>query len=180
MPRQLILTDKERDDFLALPTDDDTLIRYWTLDEADHRLLLSRRRPDTRLGLALQLCGLRYPGRLIQRGEMIPSNALSFLADQLKLDAEVLVNFARRIATRYDQIAMLRHVYGFVDLTVPIRDELLVWARGVAIAAPKDKHVIRALADQMRRRRVIIPGLTVLERLAAKACTEAEEIIHES
>lgn len=67
MPRRVILTDAERHDFLALPTDDETLIRHWTLDDDDHRLLQTRRRNDTRLGLALQLCALRYPGRLIRR-----------------------------------------------------------------------------------------------------------------
>ena len=69
MPRRMILTDAERQNFLALPSDDDTLIRHWSLDDEDHRLLETRRRDDTRLGLALQLCALRYPGRLIQRGE---------------------------------------------------------------------------------------------------------------
>ena len=77
MPRRMILTDAERQNFLALPSDDDTLIRHWSLDDEDHRLLETRRRDDTRLGLALQLCALRYPGRLIQRGEVIPESALS-------------------------------------------------------------------------------------------------------
>jgi TnpA family transposase len=121
MPRRLILTDAERHELLALPTDDDTLIRYWTLDEADHRLLDTRRQTDTRLGLALQLCALRYPGRLIQRGEMIPEVALAFLADQLGIEPDVLTNFARRSPTRYEQLAILRQAYGFKDLTHPHR-----------------------------------------------------------
>ena len=32
--------------------------------------------------------------------------------------------------------------------------------------------------DEMRRRRIIIPGITVLERLAGQACTEAEEALY--
>lgn len=75
MPRRMILTDADRQNFLALPTDDDTLIRYWSLDEDDRRLLETRRRNDTRLGLALQLCALRYAAakkhrlRLIYKGD---------------------------------------------------------------------------------------------------------------
>ncbi len=34
MPRRMILTDAERQNFLALPTDDDILIRHWSLDDA--------------------------------------------------------------------------------------------------------------------------------------------------
>ena len=96
MPRRMILTDAERQNFLALPSDDDTLIRHWSLDDEDHRLLETRRRDDTRLGLALQLCALRYPGRLIQRGEVIPESALTFLAEQLRIEPNALASFARK------------------------------------------------------------------------------------
>ena len=109
MPRRVILTDAERQNFLALPTDDDTLIRHWRLNDEDHRLLETRRRDDTRLGLALQLYALRYPGRLIQRGEVIPESSLAILADQLQIEPGVLATFAHRVPTRYEQLAVLRH-----------------------------------------------------------------------
>jgi len=173
----MILTDAERQNFLALPTDDDTLIRYWSLDEDDRRLLETRRRDDTRLGLALQLCALRYPGRLIQRGEVIPEGTLTFLAEQLGVAPDALSTFARRAPTRYEQLAILRQHYGFSELTHPLRADLLTFARGVALASTRDKYVVAALADEMRRRRIIIPGITVLERLAGQACTEAEEAL---
>lgn len=177
MPRRMILTDSERQNFLALPTDDETLIRYWSLDGDDRRLLETRRRDDTRLGLALQLCALRYPGRLIQRGEVIPEGSLGFLAEQLGIDPDALVSFARRAPTRYEQLAVLRQHYGFTELSDPLRADLLAFARGVAFASTKDKFVVAALADEMRRRRIAIPGITVLERLAGQACTEAEEAL---
>ncbi|MBP1885011.1 hypothetical protein J2Z50_003301 [Ensifer mexicanus] len=62
----------------ALRTDDETLVRYWSLDDDDRRLIETRRRDDTRLGLALQLCVLRYASRLLQRGEVIPGGSLGF------------------------------------------------------------------------------------------------------
>jgi len=173
----MILTDAERQNFLALPTDEETLIRHWSLDDDDRRLLETRRRDDTRLGLALQLCALRYPGRLIQRGEVIPESALAFLAEQLAIEPEALTSFARRAPTRYEQLAVLRQHYGFSELSHPLRADLLSFARGVAIASTKDKYVVAALADEMRRRRIVIPGITVLERLAGQACTEAEEAL---
>jgi hypothetical protein len=71
----------------------------------------------------------------------------------------------------------LRQAYGFKDLTHPARAELLAWAGGIAVAASKDKDVVTALAEEMRQRRIIIPGISVLERLAAQACTEAEEAL---
>lgn len=177
MPRRMILTDAERQNFLALPTDDDILIRHWSLGDEDHRLLETRRRDDTRLGLALQLYALRYPGRLIQRGEVIPETALTFLAEQINIDPEALATFARRAPTRYEQLAVLRQHYGFSELSHPLRADLLSFARGVAIATTKNKFVVAALADEMRRRCIVIPGITVIERMAGQACTEAEEAL---
>lgn len=177
MPRRMILTDVDRQNLLALPTDDVTLIRYWSLDDDDLRLLETRRRDDTRLGLALQLCALRYPGRLIQRGETIPEGTLTFLSEQLGIDPDALLTFALRAPTRYEQLAILRQHYGFSELSHPVRADLLAFARGVAVASTRDKYVVSALADEMRRRRIVIPGITVLERLAGQACTEAEDAL---
>lgn len=177
MPRRVILTDAERRTFLALPDDEQTLIRHWSLDDRDHRLLETRRRDDTKLGLALQLCALRYPGRLIRPGEVVPEASLAFLAEQIAVDPEALAHFARRAPTRYEQLAILRRHDGFTELAHPLRTDLLAFARGVAMAATRDRHVVAALAEEMRRRRIVIPGITVLERLAGQACTQAEEAL---
>ena len=90
---------------------------------------------------------------------------------------QALATFAQRAPTRYEQLAILRQHYGFSELSHPARADLLAFARGVAIASTKDKYVVAALADEMRRRRIVIPGITVIERMAGEACTEAEEAL---
>ena len=42
-----------------------TLLKHYTLAEDDLEHIGHRRRRHNRLGLALQLCALRYPGRLL-------------------------------------------------------------------------------------------------------------------
>lgn len=74
-------------------------------------------------------------------------------------------------------MAVLRQHYGFSELSHPLRADSLAFARGVAVASTKDRYVVTALADDMRRRRIVTPGITVLERLAGRACTEAEEAL---
>ncbi|CAN7565371.1 hypothetical protein LJR244_004272 [Brucella pseudogrignonensis] len=44
-------------------------------------------------------------------------------------------------------------------------------------ASTKDTFVVAALADEMRRRRIIITGIAVIERTAGQAYTEAEEAL---
>ena len=72
MPRRHILTARQRHALLALPTDEASLLKQYTLAADDLEHIGHRRRRHNRLGLALQLCALRYPGRLLSPGEVIP------------------------------------------------------------------------------------------------------------
>lgn len=62
MPRRLILSATERDTLLALPESQDDLIRYYTFNDSDLSLIRQRRGDANRLGFAVQLSLLRYPG----------------------------------------------------------------------------------------------------------------------
>ena len=63
MPRRSILSATERESLLALPDSDDELIRHYTFNEADLSLIRQRRGDANRMGLAVQLCLLRFPGQ---------------------------------------------------------------------------------------------------------------------
>lgn len=62
MPRRSLLTAADRAGLLAFPTADDELIRYYTFSEPDLSAIRERRGNHNRLGFAVQLCYLRYPG----------------------------------------------------------------------------------------------------------------------
>jgi TnpA family transposase len=62
MPRRSVLTPTERMSLLAFPTTDDELIRQYTFSELDLSVIRQRRGSRNRLGFAVQLCYLRYPG----------------------------------------------------------------------------------------------------------------------
>ena len=83
MPCRTVLTPAQRDALFAVPIREPDLIRHWTLGAADLAAVRQRRRPGNRLGFALQLWALRYLGRLLRPGEVIPAEAFRFVADQL-------------------------------------------------------------------------------------------------
>ena len=83
-PRRHILTERQRRTLLALPTEEPSPLKHYTLAEDDLEHIRHRRRPHNRLGFALQLCALRYPGRLLSPGEVIPPEVLRFLAAQTR------------------------------------------------------------------------------------------------
>src|SRR3954467_12752208 len=174
MPRRRALTEAQLESLLALPTTEADLVRHWTLDRADLAAVDRRRGGHNQFGFALQLCALRYPGRLLRSGELIPAEALRFVATQLGAEPEALASYAARFQTRYEQLDALRKVFGFTELGLPQRREILAWLLPVALATTGAPTIAQALMEELRRRRVIVPGPSIIERLVAAALVLAE------
>lgn len=88
MPRRSILTERQHSALFDLPTDEASMLLHYTLADDDLEHINARRRPENRIGFALQLCVLRYPGRLLSPGELIPEKVLRFIAAQLGLPGD--------------------------------------------------------------------------------------------
>ncbi|KPZ06362.1 hypothetical protein ALO41_200069 [Pseudomonas amygdali pv. ulmi] len=101
MPRRHILTERQRSALFDLPIDELSLLRHYTLGDDDLAHIQERRRPENRLGYALQLCALRYPGRTLAPSEVIPYEILSFIGAQLAARQSVLVPAVCKIGTTH-------------------------------------------------------------------------------
>src|SRR6516165_3890767 len=70
------------------PTDRRELVRHCTLSEADTAMIRRCRGDHSRLGYALTLCYLRYPGRPLRINERPPAALISFVAEQIDVRPE--------------------------------------------------------------------------------------------
>jgi TnpA family transposase len=86
MPRRSILSAAERDSLLALPDTQDELIRLYTFSEPDLSLIRQRRGDANRLGVAVQLCLLRFPGQGLLPDAAVPMPLLQWIGRQLRID----------------------------------------------------------------------------------------------
>src|SRR5215211_9337795 len=116
MPRRRALTGAQLAGLLALPAAEADLIRHWTLDQTDLAAVGRRRRDHNRLGFALQLCALRYPGRPLRPGEAVPELALRFVANQVGTAPVAIAAYGTRVQTRSAHLDELRGTFGFADL----------------------------------------------------------------
>jgi TnpA family transposase len=110
MSRRHIFTERQRAALFDLPTDELSLLKFYTLGDDDLENIRQRRRPENRIGFALQLCALRYPGRALAPGEMIPREVLSFVGAQLGVPADALLTYATRRQTRQQHMDTLREI----------------------------------------------------------------------
>ena len=177
MPRRKMLTDRQRAALLDLPTEETAMLRHYTLADDDLEIIRARRRPHNRFGFALQLCSLRYPGRLLAPGEVIPAALSRFLAAQLGLKPDDLVEYATREETRREHLAALREFYGYKMFTGRGSRDLKVWLESEAETARSNEDLARRFVEQCRATQTILPGITVIERLCADALVAAERRI---
>ena len=177
MPRRTVLTNRQREALFALPTDEPTLLRHYVLNDEDIKNVKRRRRPENRLGFALQLCALRYPGRLIQPGELIPDRMLAFVAAQLGITGEVLLDYGARAATRYQHSAALQRLYSYRPFEGRVRQEMSEWLLSAAEMARSNDGLAAAMLEELRAREIIVPGPSTVERLCSEALVAAERAV---
>lgn len=179
MPRRRVLTDAQLESLLALPRTEPDLIRHWTLDAADLAAIARRRGGGNRLGYALQLCAFRFPGRLLRPGEVLPQPALDFVAEQIHVTSDELATYAARRQTRQEQLDEQRETFGFRMYRADQAREVSAWLLPVALATTDIPGIAAALMDEFRRRRIVAPGPTVIERLVAAVLVSAERHVTE-
>ena len=177
MPRRSIWSARQRAALFDLPTDEASLLRHYTLSDDDIERIRIRRGGHNRLGFALQLCAFRYPGRLLAVGETIPLDVLRFIAAQLGMRAEDPGGYAVREEARREHLAELRRIYGYRMFTGRCARDLKVWLENEAEGARSNEGLARRSVEECRRRQVILPGLSVMERLCADALVAAERRI---
>lgn len=108
MPRRLILSATERDTLLALPESQDDLIRYYTFNDSGLSLIRQRRGDANRLGFAVQLCLLRYPGYALGTDSELPEPVILWVAKQVQAEPASWAKYGERDVTRREHAQELR------------------------------------------------------------------------
>src|SRR3546814_19380066 len=106
------------------------------------------------------------------------SSAL-FVAGQVQIAPEVLADYATRGPTRYEQLDALREGFGFTQFSRPLRAALQEWLLPIALTTTSGAGLARSLLGECRRRRIIVPGISSVERMVAQALLDAERHVAE-
>ena len=165
MGRRKLLNTRERQALLAIPTDEECLIRHYTLTSADLLEIQVRRRPHNQLGFAVLLCLMRYPGRALMLGEKLPQAMLAYIAAQLDISPKLFDLYARRKATRLDHVARLlpylqKHAPGARD-----RRTALLAAIDAADISDKGSAIVSAVVAIFRGENTMLPSEDTIERI---------------
>ncbi len=173
MPTKRLLSEAQRVRLAALPEmGHRELVRHYTLSEADLAAVSVRRGAANRLGFAAQLCLLRYPGRPLRQGEIVPQNVVEFVANQVGAHPDAFREYAGgpegagRDTTRREHAAEIVGTFGFRPFDAPAYRELSRWLQPIAEGTDSGEALVGALLGEMRRRRIVALALSTTERLA--------------
>ncbi|HBX4502590.1 TPA: Tn3 family transposase, partial [Klebsiella pneumoniae] len=180
MPRRSILSAAERESLLALPDSKDDLIRHYTFNDTDLSIIRQRRGPANRLGFAVQLCYLRFPGVILGVDELPFPPLLKLVADQLKVGVESWNEYGQREQTRREHLSELQTVFGFRPFTMSHYRQAVQMLTELAMQTDKGIVLASALIGHLRRQSVILPALNAVERASAEAITRANRRIYDA
>ncbi|HBC9224393.1 TPA: Tn3 family transposase [Enterobacter cloacae] len=178
MPRRSILSATERESLLTLPDAKDELIRHYTFNETDLSVIRQRRGAANRLGFAVQLCYLRFPGIFLGVDDPPFPPLLRMVAAQLKVPVESWNHYGQREQTRREHLVELQTVFGFKPFTMSHYRQAVHTLTELALQTDKGIVLASTLVENLRRQSIILPAMNAIERASAEAITRANRSIH--
>jgi hypothetical protein len=174
MPRRELLTATERLQLLAFPEDEAALIRLATLSKEDMAFIRQHRGEHNRLGIAVLMTYLRYPGRVLGEHEEPHAPVLKLISAQLEISTDAWPLYAQRDETRREHLLELISRLAMEQFGTNHYRSLSSWLEPTALQTTRGILLVQAVVEELRRRLVILPPLAVIERLCAEAATQAQ------
>lgn len=132
------------------------LIVYWTLVEEDWRLL-GNKSGATRLGFALMLKYVEIEGEFPCFGEQIPSAAVEFVAELVRVDSTELDKYSFDNRTAEYHRAQIRQALGLRPATEDDKQRWAVWLAAEQCPVEQDRGRLQAALRQRCRSEGVEP-----------------------
>lgn len=169
-----LLSATQRTALRAFPQVDDTLLsRFYTLSPRELALVRERRQPQNRLGVALLALHVQHLGYFPDSDDAVPAEVIAAVAQQLGVDSETYLHYARRDETRREHQLLIADALGYTPLTSARSRQEVTWLAPLAAGTARGLPLVTALLDHLRQEKVLVPPVTVLERLAQMALRRA-------
>jgi hypothetical protein len=154
----------------------DELDRVFLLDDADRELIGRRRGAHNRLGFALQLGTVRWLGAFLPDPTEVPDVVLEYVAAQLGVeDRSCVGRYLERRPTRFEHAEEIRLACGLRDFAAA-GGEFEQWVRAQAwMTGDGPRAIFGDAVGWLREHDVLLPGVTTLARLVARARAEADQ-----
>src|SRR5712692_225033 len=157
-----LLTAEQRDAFVRIPPDlsERHLGRFYTLSARDLEIIGRHRRPANRLGFAVHLGLLRFPGRTLADVPDVPVRVVQYIAEQIGVDPAVFEHYGERDNTIFEHLDELRREFGFQNCGWPQLHTLARELLPLALESDRSLPLVETAVERLRAQQIIAPGMT--------------------
>ncbi|PEK18519.1 Tn3 family transposase [Bacillus wiedmannii] len=170
-----LLTPEQRQAFMQISEDEWVLGTYYTFSKRDLEIINKRRREENRLGFAVQLAILRYPGWPYTHIKSIPDSVIHYISKQIGSTPSSLSLYPQRENTLWDHLKEIRNEYDFVTFTLKEYRMTFKHLHQLALENGDAIHLLHECIDFLRKNKIILPAITTLERMVWEARAMAEK-----
>jgi hypothetical protein len=133
------------------------MVRYFTLAEADLAAIQRCRGDHNRLGYALMLCYLRFPGRPLRAGERPPAAVLAFVAEQIDVLPDAIDEYLASERNRQRHVAECQEQLGLRPFGKQAANELKGALLPQAIENDQLAFLAQLIMQTCRERGIVTP-----------------------
>jgi len=151
------------------------LFRYFTFPEPDRLEIAQCRGESNKIGFALLLGAVRLTGRFIQDFELVPHSLVAHICKQLRLETPLILTYPQRQPTRYEHVDRIKSYLGLRPFKQTDNDVVVNHVREQVRAGARLHELMASVEEMLREQKIVLPGVTMLDRLIGRAPDEAED-----
>lgn len=150
-----LLTADQRTEFVRIPINmtERELEIYYTFSQHDLEIINRHRRDHNRLGFAVQLCVLRYPGWSLSYVEPIPDYVIQYIAKQIDADPDSFSLYAKLDPTKHEHLEEIRQVYGYQNFTASKYRNAAHFLLQHALQNGNAMYLLHTVQEQLRNKK---------------------------
>ena len=150
------------------------LLEHFHLTEQDLILIETCRNAQTKLGMAIQLCTLRFLGTFLTDPTNVPAVVVANLEQQLRFENVNLEHHPNRKVARLEhQQRLLEHV-GYRDFTAIESQQIFELLLAKFLVAEENTGVLfDFVTTELTEQNIVLPAASTIQKLITKAREQA-------
>jgi TnpA family transposase len=158
------------------------LLRFFTFSDNDRNEILQCRGDVNRIGFALLLGGIRLLGRFPHDFELIPHSLITHICEQLFInDIPLFISYPPkgRRPTRHEHTERIRTYLGLLNFTDSHKELVTAFVDQLVRQGERPHLLLNKTEQMLRQHHLVLPGVTVLERLIRTIRNKTEDAIYQ-
>jgi len=178
IPQFLAQSQRERYQRVPLEITEHDLMQFFQITYQDKIFLKSFHSGSNRLGIAFQVCIVRFMGFFPDKWqEQIPKNVASIISDQLNIPIELLAEYTQREKTIIDHNNKVLKYLGFRRWQPMDEIWLTPWLLNKGLEHDEEHILLQEFCLKLGQEKILRPSIAILERIV---CGLSEQLHQET